>query len=439
MPKPPMPAGNFDLEASLDHSFLSAVLELALSSGVIPSKFETGFSFSDGTLGLSVRTRLAAQIDDASIVHVAGRDRALGLAVSYSGIIENTINLAEWAVNTPDGGVYTDPAINQTFQVPFSGKLTAIASLGFDPIGNSNLIVIAFAGLTDLSLHNIGDLEVGANFNELIRLMFERIWVVTLRTQITFPNLNGLAGSLPAPANVIFGSDAGQLGLLDLKDVAGGKPAYEELHVLLQADQNLGRQSYTNDAILPEQFDFAVGVGSRWLRQILQDLWIGGVIPTTFDDSGKPDPGGNVFLTELDVTIFDGTIQFSATLEKTIVFPIAVKAVIELEPRATAGLISFRVVATNIDISLPWAVAGGWAAVFFVLWEAILRMALRGADAILAPWAQSQLQKFLDDQTIELKPVIVWTGTPYTIELAVDGLLASRERLIAGFAATVSH
>ncbi|ESW67182.1 hypothetical protein X771_15045 [Mesorhizobium sp. LSJC277A00] len=432
-------AGNFDLEASIEHKFLSDVLMHALSSGLIPSDFETGFSFSEGSLGLDVKSRLLAHIDDASIVHVRGQDRVIGLELSYSGVIENTIGLSEWTINLPDGGTYVDPAINHTFRLPFKGKLTAAASLNFHTLGNSNLLVIAFTGLTDLSLHNIGDLAIGARFNELIRQVFERIWVVTLRTQIALPNLNGLAGSLPAPANEIFGSDAGQLGLLDVKDVVGGKPSREELHVLLEADQNLGHQSYASVAVLPRGFAFAVGVGSRWLKQILQDLWIGGVIPTTFDNSGKPDPAGDVFLTELDVTLFDGTIQFSATLQKTIIIPIAVKAVIELEPKAAAGLISFRVVATNIDISLPWAVAGGWAAVFFVLWEAILKMVLRGADAVLAPWAQSQLQKFLNDQTIELKPSIQWTGTPYTVDLAVNGLLAGRERLIAGFAATLSH
>ncbi|WP_316164972.1 MULTISPECIES: hypothetical protein [unclassified Bradyrhizobium] len=435
----PTRAGNYDLEASLDHRFLSAILMHALASGVIPSHFETGFSFSDGNLGLSIKTRLLVQVDQASVIHIRGRDRSVGLSVSYSGFIENSIDLADWTIATPDGGTYTESGLNRTFDVPFSGKLVAIASLSFAAVGSSNLLIISFAGLADLSMHNIGDLAIGAKFNELIRQVFERIWVVTLRTQITFPNLNGLAGSLPAPAKQIFDSDAGQLGLLDLKDVAGGAPSREELHVLLEADQNLGHQSYSADVVFAQGFDFAVGVGSRWLKQILQDLWIGGVIPTVFDNAGKPDPAGEVFLTELDITLFDGSIQFSATLQKTVVVPIAVKAVIELAPQAKGGLISFRVVNTNIDIGLPWAVAGGWASVFFVVWEVMLKMVLRAADAILDPWAQSQLQKFLDDQTIQLTPAIQWSGTPYKIDLAIDGLLASRDRLAAGFTATISH
>ncbi|WP_374652321.1 hypothetical protein [Dongia sp.] len=424
----------YDLQVGVREAFLNDALALAMSTGIVPSKFNSSLFIVEPTIDARVSTTVTLQILKAELFSAPAADRTIGLRVEYDGNIRTEVDLAEWTFQGPSG-VYIDPGIDEDFDIPFKGTFEVTADLIVAEIDDSHLLTINFGRLTRFDLHNIGDLALGADFNELVRRIFERIGIVKLREKIRFPGLNGLAGSLPAPLKALLDSASGQLGLLDLKIVGGSSVQDpDEVHILLQAQQNLGHQSYADvQSLSKDQFDVAAAITLRWLQQIEQDFWLGDVIPRRFNDKGRPDQNGKIDVLRLSATFLKTTIQVRTSLQRKLVgLPIRVDATLEFRPRIDGGLLFVDLVSSDIDLGLGWARSTGWGLAFFVFRELAGRLLLRAVNVALEPWVNEQIEQFLDGRGVDLRRRILWTGTPFSVDLVPSVAMVSPQQLLLG-------
>ncbi|GGD75343.1 hypothetical protein GCM10008012_19260 [Rhizobium anhuiense] len=414
--------------------FLNRVIDFAITSGELPRRFKTNKSVVEPDLGATIGIEFECDFDVVELFSRAGVDRRIGIHIEYSGSIRSRFQLDEWTFSGPAGG-YSDPALDESFICDFSGILEATADVSISGVGGAQIATVRFGQLLRADLNSIGDLTFGPAVNAIVRQIFERIGVVRLRTAFAFPALSGLAGSLPAPANEIFGTPSGQFGTTDLKVVGGQNAATpDEIHVLLEADQNVGHQHYSDvEAFTDGAFDVGLAVGYRWTRQVLQDLWAGGAIPIKFDDHGRPDSTGKVILHRVDFTFMEGSLQIHAQIGREVIgIPLELDATLEVAFRFSNDLLFVDLLASNIDINLGWAKSAGWAAVFFVVRDVIIRLMLRGVNEALDAWSLPLLQRFLDGLGIDLRQRFRLSGTPFQIDLLPNAITCGADAMLFG-------
>jgi hypothetical protein len=423
----------YDLDSGISEGFLNNTMAQALASGVIPRRFVTGNNISDPDLGCTINYRLECRVDSAIIFSEPSQARRIGVRLKYSGTIETEFKLEEWKFQSASGS-YVDPTLDEPFATTFSGVLEATGEVTIAPVDDANVVSIQFSELLRADINNIGDLHFGPDVNELVRRIFERIGIVRLRTTFAFPRLNGLAGSLPGPLGELLGSASGQIGLVDLKVLGAQTAIPDEIHLLLQAEQNLGHQRYQEVAAFTRYtFDVGLAVSQRWTRQILQDLWIGGTIPNRFNDQGRPDVGGQVHVTRLDITFLAGTVQVHATIaRKAIGVPITLAATLQVRPYFSGGLMFIELIASDIDISLGWAVNTGWSMVFFALRDIVAKILLRGINELLEQWSLPILKQFIEGRGIDVRRRFKWAGTPFQVDISPVALEWTPTRVILG-------
>ena len=426
--------GDYDIQAGVALDFLNRVIEFAITSGDLPHQFKTQNSIVEPSLGVMVGLEFECNLDVVRLFSQVAEDRRIGIYIEYSGSIRSRFQLNEWTFNGP-AGTYRDPALDELFICDFSGVLEATADVSISGVGGAQIVVIRFGQLLRADINNIGDLTFGPVVNEIVRQIFERIGVVRLRTTFAFPALSGLAGSLPAPTGEILGTPSGQFGTTDLKVVGGQDAATpDEIHVLLEADQNVGHQHYSEvEAFTGGAFDVGLSVGFRWARQVFQDLWVGGAIPTRFDDYGRPDRTGKVVLHRVDFTFMNGSLQIHARIGREMIgIPLELDATLEVEFRFSNNLLFVDLLASNIDINLGWAKSAGWATVFFVVRDVIVRLILRGVNEALDAWSLPLLQRFLDGLGIDLRQRFRLPGTPLQIDLLPNSIKCKADAILFG-------
>ncbi|HYD05913.1 MAG TPA: hypothetical protein VEC60_09310 [Reyranella sp.] len=428
----------YDLQIALTNDLLDRALAAAFAAGLLPSHFATSISAADGDLGLTVRADLGLGVSDVHFFS-PGADREIGLRAKWQGELVIRVTLAEWRFDTP-AGPYVDPGLEEVFTIPFEGDFAASADIVLVQLGQVQALTVNFARLYTLGIKRIGDLVPGRDFTEVLRLALERIAVVALRTEVRFPALNGLAASLPAPARAVTDSQSGRIGATELKVVTGTAAAPESVQLLIQARQNMGQQSYPDVvAVAAGRSDLAVFLSLRFLAQILQDLWVGQVIPRRFDDNGHPDPGGSVTLDRLSfTTTATGELRVRATVNRKVIgIPAALTATVELTPSVEDGRLVARDVDIDLDVSLGWARAAGMGALFFVLYQIVAHILLRAFADILEPWAADKLEAFLEGQSIDLRRQIAWQGTPLRLDLAPAHIEAAPTGVLVGLALNI--
>lgn len=424
----------YDVEAGVSIGFLNRVIATALSSGALPSSFTFTAALRDEQLGARVDYSLRIGIRTAALFSAPNEDRQIGIRLIYEGLVTVQVRLDEWTFAAP-AGPHVEPELDEKFETPFEGEFEATAQMELAAIDGARLVRISFARLLRADLHHIGDLLIGADFNELVRRVCERVAIVRLRTTFVLPKLNGLSGSLPAPLQWLLNSASGQIGAVDLK-VVGGAPATDpdEIHLLLQADQNMGQQSYSAvRAFTGDAFDIGAAVSLRWLRQIEQDFWIGELIPRRFNDQGVPDPGGKVAIMRLSATFFPRTLQVRCSIRREFIgLPVNLDATLEVRPFLQNGLLYVDLVNSDIDLNLAWARQTAWSLVFFVVRDLIGRLVLRAVDELIEPWTQTLLEQFVQGRGIDLRRRFDWPGTPFKIDLWPSVIDITPRRLLIG-------
>jgi len=425
--------GDYDIQAGIALEFLNRLIGFAIVSGDLPHQFKSQNSIVEPDLGATVSLETQYVLDVVRLFSRAGVDRGIGIHIEYSGTIRSRFQLDKWSFNGL-AGPSEDPALDEVFICDFSGVLEATAEVFISGVGGSQMAAIRFGQLLRADLNNIADLDFGPTMNEVVRQILERIGVVRLRTTFAFPALSGLVGSLPAPAGEILGTPSGQFGTTDLKVVGGREARLDEIHVLLEANQNVGRQHYGHvDAFTGGTSDVGLLIGYRWARQIFQDLWAGGAIPIQFDDHGRPDPTGKVVLHGIDFTFMDGSLQIHARIGREVIgIPVELDATLEVSFRFANDLLFVDLLASDIDINLGWAKSAGWASVFFIVRDVIVRLILRGVNEALDAWSLPVLQRFLDGLGIDVRQRFRLTGTPLQIDLRPSIIACKADAILFG-------
>ncbi|MEQ1934340.1 MAG: hypothetical protein ABL962_10760, partial [Fimbriimonadaceae bacterium] len=270
-----------------------------------------------------------------------------------------------------------------------------------------------------------GPLQPGPNFTEKVRRIIERIAIVEFRLSFMIPNLRGLPIALPAPLHSLINAQSGEIGLVDFKvtDTPGGDLG-DDFHVLLQAKQNLGYQHY--DLVHPRtdaKSDIALTVTSRWLREVQLDFWQGGVIPRNFADNGKPDAAGPIEVTYLGVTpLSNGALRIRTRAKRTVLgVPIQAEAMLEILPYINGNYLRFKVL--DEDVNFEWAKRTAYSMLFFVLYELVFRLLIRGFNLVLAPWIETILIEFIQKQRIRVDQEFTWSEARLTVGLNPVGIL----------------
>jgi hypothetical protein len=436
---PVTPAGEhstgYDLQVSLSEDFLNRVIAAAIASGALPSSFAMNAGFADDDIALTTKADLTLRWSDIALYSEAGQNQEIGIRAKWAGTLVIRITMAEWKISTAADS-YTDPALDQTFTIPFAGDFAATADVLLKQLSDNQLLTVSFARLDKLDIARIGDLKPGKDFTEFVRLVIERIAVVALRKSFLFPSLNALAGSLPGPAGEILEARSAQIGATDFKvTTADDAGAPDEIQLLMQARQNLGQQAYQSvQSVVTGGGDIAIGVSTTLLNQLLYDFWLGSIIPYRLDDSGKLDPNGKVTVERVSFTTFDdGRVLIRGTARRDLIgIPVSLTASVIMKPVMSGGMLSVGNVDVTLDVNFDWAKAAGVTLVFLVLYEVIARLVLRGVADILEPVAESLLDAFLSGKTIDLRRKLDWNGMPFSADLTPTQLaITAREIRIA--------
>lgn len=347
----------YDVQIALTEDFLNRALALGITTGVLPSSFQLTFGAAEDPLGLAVRTDLNLSVSNIAFFSEGDATQLVGLRATWAGSVTVRVTLAEWTLSPPNGP-YIDPGLDQTFTIPFDGEFSATADVLLQQVGDNCVLTISFARLDQLDIAKIGSLTPGVDFTEVIRAILERMAVMALRDKIKFPALNALPGSLTAPAKALLDSQSAQIGATDFKVTARADvDAPDELQLLLQAQQNLGQQSYQSVLSISESGgDIAIALSTRFLTQVLQDLWTGDAIPTRFDDKGQPSSSGPIWIERLSFAAMDsGKLQLRVFAQRKVVgLPITVNATLEFQPTVSAGRLFANDVSVHLDVNLDW-------------------------------------------------------------------------------------
>lgn len=368
------PAANrspeYDLQVAMTEDFINRALALGISTGVVPSSFQLPFGAAEDPLGLSFRVDFNVLISKVAFFSKGDAAQSVGLRATWSGSVAIRATLAEWTISTPSGP-YVDPGLDQTFTIPFDGEFAATADVLLQQIGDNCVLTISFARLDRLDIAKIGSLTPGVDFTEVIRATLERMGVTALRDKIKLPTLNALPGSLAAPAKALLDTQSAQIGATDFKVTARADAnAPDEFQLLLQAQQNLGQQAYQSVVSISESGgDLAIALSVRLLTQILQDLWSGGVIPTRFDDKGRPDPSGPIWIERLSFAAMDsGKLQLRVFAHRQLIgLPITVNATLEFKPTVSGGGLFASDLTVDLDANVNWGRTTASSALFFSL------------------------------------------------------------------------
>ena len=427
-------APRYDLEGAVTIELLNRALDLAIRTGALPSSFTADFASHDDHLKLTLTTTITLRLIGPRLVAVAGAPHRLGLQSDFAGEIVNRIVLSDWQIAAP-AGPHLEPGLDRTVTVDLHGSFTATADAVPRAVDGKELVALSFAGLQALDIDTIDDVPQGPTFREAVRRVLDRIGVVALRTQLLYPALSGLPGSLPAPLHGLTDTFSGQAGLVDFKVVQQPDGSGGEVHLLLQAKTDLGQQDY--DAVGPlcvPGADLAASVDAQWIREIMQDLWAGGLWPPRrFATNGRPDPDGPVEIRRIDLTLFDdGTMQIGVDLNgKVLGVPLELAVLVRIRPRIdAAGLLFADVV--SVDTELDWARAGALSLVFFVLRDIGGFLLLRAVDEALGHWTAALLEQYLAGKGIALARHFAWSGTPFTVDLGARWLRVTSDSLTLG-------
>ncbi|MEX3943307.1 hypothetical protein AB4Y44_27910 [Paraburkholderia sp. BR10937] len=438
-PVVPAPARSpeYDIQVAVTAGFLNHAIALAFSTGVLPSKFHLKFGAAEDPLGLSTSVDVDLSVSDVALFTEAGEAQLVGLRAKWSGTITIHVSLADWTIKTP-GGDYIEPGVDQSFTVPFEGDFAATAKVILKQLDDNCILTISFAQLDQLDLARIGSLTPGADFTEVIRATIERIAVVALRKRITLPTLNGLPGSLATPAQALLDAQSAQIGATDFKVTSrADAESPDELQLLLQATQNLGQQSYQAVVSVGESgSDVAIALSVRFLTQILQDLWVGGVIPTQFDDKGQPSRDGPNWIERLSFSATDsGKLQLRVFAQRKVIgLPITVNVTLEFKPVISSGGIFANDVTVDLDLDVGWARATAGSALFFFLYQCLASVLIRSVADVLEPWADAMLADFLNGKGISLKRSVSWDGTPFKFDFSPSFVNVSAPEISFGVA-----
>lgn len=404
----------YDLQGAVTLDFLNRALKLAFQTGILPTEFSFTTSFHDDNLQLSNTTTLTLLIVAPTLFGEPGSPHQIGLKSAFTGnIVSNTI-MAELHISTPSGD-HIEPGLNQSTKLTFKGNFAATANVMLSSVNDKELVSLSFADLLELDIGIIDDIPQGANFKETLRRVFSRINVVALRTQILYPKINGLPGSLPTPFRQLTDTFSGQSGVFDFKVVNRNDGMGSEMHVLFEALVNLGRQSYDSvKGICSTNTDLSISVDYQWMREILQDFWSGGQWPPRkFNTRGEPDQNGTIVINKIDFTLFDdSSIQIGTEITN---ISLNLTVIIRVKPRIESGMLFVDVL--NINTDIEWAKSSALSIIFFVLRDLGGFLILRAVDEILDKWTMQQLNDYLNGKGIDLRRSFAWTGTPFKLDL----------------------
>lgn len=424
-----MSVPSFDLQAAASEVLLNDLLRVQVNAGIIPTSFEVRGGFSELRVNASENHSVKLRIVNPKLLVETGNPRRIGLTADYEGEIFCHLSLAEWVIDTPQGQM-RDPAIEESWSIPFSGRVQAFANVLIAESSGGRHLSVSFQELHHLSINQIGDLEPGAVFTEVVRRCIERIAVVKLRREILLPDIGGLAGSLPAPLNELLSVQHGQIGLVDLKVTDSTDENADGIHILFQASQNVGEQSY--DLVHPinaARREIAVVLTSRWIDQIRNDFWQGGLIPRRFSDAGIPSANGSVLLENAQlVGQPNGTALVRVRLRRNVgPFPVVVSAELTFRPFFNHGVLQIQVIDVKVTPDTEWGGRGLYGVAFLLLFSVLAKAAVRGVNFILQDWVEAQVTEFIENQRIDLNFSFPWEEAKVTASVEPSDLTVSVE------------
>lgn len=396
----------YDLTASMSEAFLNRILEACISAGIVPVHFSGGpVGGTSAALRMNHQERFELDLIDPALFVETGNTKHVGIRSDFRGSATVDVHFEEWRLSGTPGG-HVEPAEDFGFTIPFEGHFEATGRLEFRDEDNERLLVLSFAQLGHLDIIKIGDLPPGPRFTEVVRRVVERIAVTELRLAIRVPQVNGLIMSMPTPLRYIFDAQSAQIGSIDVKVVdVPRQNTGDELQMLVQAEQNVGWEDYDGSSSHTGTHDLAIVLSHRWLQQLRTDFWIGGVIPRFFDDSGMPRSNGPIHLKRFSFTLTrNGTLVARIRASRSFL-GITVSANVRIEATlvAAVGVLHVRDVSVDVNPFVEWARPVGLSSLFFILYQLLASALLRGVNVFLKPWAEEQVQEFLESFTIQLR------------------------------------
>src|SRR5205085_34451 len=135
------PEPQYDLQAVVSEGFLNRTLQTAIRAGMLPTTFSTMRGIVESRLGLSETHTVALSLKDIQLFVETGDTRRVGLRAAYEGNVTVRVQLSQWSTPSPTGP-YIDPALDETFDIPFSGSFEAIGEVVIRELADARMVTI---------------------------------------------------------------------------------------------------------------------------------------------------------------------------------------------------------------------------------------------------------------------------------------------------------